>query len=268
MPTVDPARIVEMYKPCVLHIETEGKEGDLGNGTAFHIGDGYLVTARHVINNRIIKSIRSQHREVSTNGISIYFSDDPEVDIAVLGTDFNLDFYMSDKYRIIKGEKEVEKFDHIPLGTHLDDWIDDGFYLMEVVLMGFPPIPLSKYPVMVAVRGEINAVVDPYAGCKNPLFVISPLARGGFSGGPVLVGDGWLLGVLTNSLVENGSPPEMGYHAAISIEPLWEILFKNRIFPGKNVEMMYLIRHGWDISDEEFPLTAEERERIDSFSQA
>ncbi len=42
---------------CVVRITVESQEGDLSTGTGFHIGDGNIVTARHVIEGRKIKSI-------------------------------------------------------------------------------------------------------------------------------------------------------------------------------------------------------------------
>jgi hypothetical protein len=126
----------------------------------------------------------------------------------------------------------------------LDDWIGGEFLLMEVVGWAIPPIPLSGHPVLVAARGEINAVIDPYSGARHPLFVISPLARGGF-GGPVLFGGGGLLGVLTQSLVRDAAPPELGYHAALTVQPLWDLLFAKRIFPASNIRFAYAMRHAW-----------------------
>lgn len=42
--------------------------------------------------------------------------------------------------------------------------------------MGYPPIPFSAEPVLVAGLGEINATIDKYVG-KHPQFIISTMAR-------------------------------------------------------------------------------------------
>jgi hypothetical protein len=66
---------------------------------------------------------------------------------------------------------------------HLDDWIsDDWMVLTEVLLMGYPAIPFSERRELVAMRGEVNAVIGMYRGPQHPHFIISPLSRGGFSG--------------------------------------------------------------------------------------
>ncbi len=49
--------LYERYKYCVVQIAVKSVEGDLASGTGFHIGDGYIVTARHVVENNIIESI-------------------------------------------------------------------------------------------------------------------------------------------------------------------------------------------------------------------
>ncbi len=151
------------------------------------------------------------------------------------------------------GRDDVKKVDHIEIGGHLNDWIGDSMVLMKVVAFGYPPIPTSPDPRLVAVRGEVNTIIDPYVGSRNPLFIISPMARGGFSGGPVLTENGWLLGVVTSSLLTDHAAPELGYGAALTIEPLWEMLFENKIFPASNINLMFELRHGWGLEEDFFP---------------
>lgn len=79
------------------------------------------------------------------------------------------------------------------------------------------------------------------------------MARGGFSGGPVLTEDGWLLGVVTSSLLTDHAAPELGYGAALTIEPLWEMLFENKIFPASNINLMFEMRHAWQVDEDFFP---------------
>ncbi len=245
-----------LHSPCLLSVETHDENGEPGIGTAFHIGDGYLVTARHVIEGRQLTNlIPARDGSISLDSVEVIYPSDPTVDLALLKTNFSLDYYM--KHVNFWGRDDVTKVDHIQIGGHLDDWIDDGLVLMKVIAFGYPPIPTSPRPELVAVRGEINAIIDPYVGSKHPLFVISPMARGGFSGGPVLSENGWLLGIVTSSLLTNHAVPELGYGAALTVEPLWNLLAENKIFPASNADILFELRHGWNLKEEDFPFGAE-----------
>jgi S1-C subfamily serine protease len=244
------------FMPCIVGLETTDNTGSVSMGTAFHIGDGYLVTARHVVEDRTVTSTVLRSSSLSIESIEPIFPDNPTVDLALLRTDFSLSWYMNN-VQIRLGEHNARKIDHIQIGSHLDDWIDDGLVLMNVVSFGFPPIPTSSGPALVAVRGEVNAIIDPYTGSPHPLFIISPLARGGFSGGPVLTDDGWLIGTMTSSLVTNYGPAELGFGAALTVEPLWHLLFDHHIFPASNARMMYELRHAFGLHKSDFPFSNE-----------
>lgn len=85
----------------------------------------------------------------------------------------------------------------VSLGGYLDDWIGDAIVLMPVLMLGFPPVPTARKPLLLAVTGEVNAVVDRYT-TPYVHFVVSSPARGGFSGGgPVIFAGQGLLGVVT-----------------------------------------------------------------------
>lgn len=115
----------------------------------------------------------------------------------------------------------------VPLGDHLDDWITDHDFVMdEVLVLGFPPIPLAASPILVAARGQINAVVD-LINVSHVHFIVSTMARGGFSGGVVLSERGFALGLVTSSLLKNGAPEELGYLTVLTVEPILECLGKN-----------------------------------------
>jgi S1-C subfamily serine protease len=239
----------QLYSPCIAMIESLSHDEHPAVGTAFHIGDGYLVTARHVVEDRNIMSIipASAYANVSLDSIEIMYPEDETVDLALIKSDFSLEYYMN---RVsFWGDPKVHKVDHIQIGTHLDDWIDDGLVLFDVVVFGYPRIPTSRSPQLVAVQGQVNAIIDPYIGSNHPLFVISPTARGGFSGGPVLTKGGWLLGVMTSSLITDNSIPEVGFGAALSVEPLWHLLVERRVFPASNASLFEMIKGGWPSLD-------------------
>ncbi|HHY0422876.1 TPA: trypsin-like peptidase domain-containing protein [Vibrio parahaemolyticus] len=236
--------LFKKYAAAVVYVNVELPNGDQSIGTAFHVGSGVFITARHVVDgtkilevanttdyyvpdesgNMTIHGKEGTYRSISSSKGKVvgepYFHPDESVDIAAL---------------IIEGiECPV-----IPLGSHLDDWMnDEEFSLAQVVIMGYPPVPFSKGPTLISSRAEVNAVIDKYTG-GHPHFIVSSIARGGFSGGPCLIEWNFALGVVTESLVESDGSPESGYMAVISIEPVYVCLSHHGIFPKEQAE-------GWD----------------------
>ncbi|MBE3016319.1 trypsin-like peptidase domain-containing protein, partial [Microbispora sp. NEAU-D428] len=138
----------QLYSQCIVMIETIGRDGQPGIGTGFHIGDGYLVTARHVLEDRELIGITpAGNGDINLESVEIMYPSDPTVDLALIRSDFNLNYYMN--HVKFWGRDDVKKVDHIEIGGHLDDWIDNGLVLFDVVLMGYPPIPTS-HPTLVA----------------------------------------------------------------------------------------------------------------------
>ena len=78
----------------------------------------------------------------------------------------------------------------------------------------------------------------------------------------MLTEDGWLLGVVTSSLLTNHAAPELGYGAALAVEPLWHILFDEKIFPASNADLMFELRDAWGVNESFFPFSAEKLQRL------
>ncbi len=241
--------ILSKYSAAVAFVDVCNVAGDRGIGTAFHVGQGVFVTARHVLENCQVERIvtirdyqvpvkherkNARHfvalpdgtsqamHQVARGDIVIsegpYFHENPDVDVAI--------------FRASEIDPELP---WIPLGGHLDDWIrDNDFVLWEATVMGFPPIPMTAEPLLVATRAEVNAVID-VRHAPHVHFVLSAMARGGFSGGPALI-DGYLLGVVTNSLLEMGQPTELGYLTVVSVEPIFHCLHKHKWLPSAQIE--------------------------------
>lgn len=228
----------------MVRITVKTDKGDLSNGSAFHIGDGWLATAAHVVRDGEIEEIVSEYCSQNLEIEKIIFHSDDKVDLAIIKTDLDLAHYLT-KTTIVNPPEGFVQTDHLEIGGHLDDWIGDELVLSKVLLMGYPPIPFSNGPVLLASEGEVNAVVDKYNG-PHPHFVISNMGRGGYSGGPVISEYGFLLGVLTESLVMNNQSEELGYSSAISVEPLLVLLQENGVYPGKNKETIEVLLEGAD----------------------
>jgi hypothetical protein len=234
--------LFQSYKPALARVTVQTATGDLSTGTAFHIGDGWLVTAAHVLKEGAVQEIVAEQHATPLSVQSVIFNSDDRIDLALMKTDLDLSHYLH--MTTIHGAPEgFIQTDHIEIGGHLDDWLGDELVLSKVLLMGYPPIPFSQHAVLLASEGEVNAVIDKYIG-PHPHFIISCPARGGFSGGPVLSEYGFLLGVLTESLVTNDKAAETGYSSAISVEPLLAMLHDNGIYPGKNRETIEALFDG------------------------
>lgn len=231
------SELYQRYKPCLARVTVDLPTGDTATGAAFHIGRGYLVTARHNVEGVLIKEISTHHyARKPTKVTKIIPHHNPAVDIAILKTDFSLEHYIT-KVKIMVGDQEREKTDYIPLGGHLDDWLGDELILSKAMVLGFPHIPRSREVVPVAVESEVNAIVDRY-DVPHPYFVISSIPRGGFSGGPVFSEYGFLLGVMTEALFEGDKPYELGFAAAVSIQPLLDLIDEAKIECGENSQFI------------------------------
>jgi hypothetical protein len=218
--------IYRRYRRSVVMLSGLTASGDPSAATAFHIGDGIFVTARHVadeLHNRLL--------HVSGGGVSPYHQvsfTEPDIDVALLLCDVGL---LSPEYRQV----------FIPLPPALNDLIDESQALERVLVMGYPRIPMTANAHIVAATGEIISVVWTMSDQHGPSFVISHLPRGGLSGAPVFDGSGELIGVVVDSLGLAGVPYELGYTAATTVEPIL------RLLAGANLLPPGLTEEDWDL---------------------
>ncbi|WP_409054571.1 serine protease [Variovorax sp. GrIS 2.14] len=227
------------YRGCVGFIASEAPDGTAAVGSCFHVGDGVFVTARHVVEGRKIIEVGFDDDITSysllanpkhwgpklhgsvTIGRGPLFHDDPRVDLAC---------FVAEPF-----PKEW-----IPLGGHLDEYLGQfELVLYRTLVLGHPPIQMSRRPILVASLGEINALAELYS-VPHPHFIVSCMARGGFSGGPALVayneandkGGTAALGVVTQALCRDGQPEQLGYMAVITVEPVYAMLESHGLLPG------------------------------------
>ncbi|MBN7807710.1 MULTISPECIES: S1 family peptidase [Agrobacterium] len=200
---------------AIAFIAIVDANGDEGIGSAFHIGDGIFVTARHVIDGVTIKEIattKSAHLSEETGGKPApprrfkiidgpYYGPD-ELDVAV--------------FRVDLGGTLLPA---ITVSQHTDYTLgENDLILSDVLIVGYPPIPFTIVPSQVVTLGQINAVVRVHHS-KVLHFIASATARGGFSGGVALDKSGMALALVTESLGTRDTPVETGYMSLLSIEP-------------------------------------------------
>ena len=184
---------------AVIFVEIKTPAGLFDIGTAFHMGSGYFVTARHVLDgNEITKvgqSDLSSKTKISPDGsptrqtafqafeesgreIKRFEHQDPTVDVAIIQLTGNL------------GARGAAK-DFQPsmeLADNVDKLTEGELLMTEVRVFGYPPIPYTSnpQPPLVTSPGEICAITTDRIDKRRHL-IISSLARGGFSGGPVFL---------------------------------------------------------------------------------
>lgn len=244
MPSLSPRDLFKKYAPSVVYIWVELPNGDQSIGSAFHVGNGIFVTARHVVEgnkiqeiaNTIRRDVPDESGNMTNHGVEGRFTTIfPSKGKVTKGPFFHPDDAVDIAALVVEGlDCPI-----IPLGSHLDDWInDEAFSLAQVLVMGYPPIPFSREPTLIASRAEVIAIVDKYTG-GHPHFIVSSIARGGFSGGPCLIEWDFTLGIVTESLVDGDASPESGYMAVLSVEPVYVCLSHHGILPEEQTE-------GWD----------------------
>lgn len=238
----------QKFRGAMAYIEVRDHHGDIGIGSAFHIGSGVYVTARHVVDKNTILHIsttESYNVPDDKGNITIHGKERrfKNIDAKVL-TIKSGPFYHPDE-NVDVAILVVEENDNVfvELGGHLNDWIDDAqFLLWPVIIMGYPKIPFSRGPILFVSTAEINAVVDKYNGF-HPHFIVSSMARAGFSGGLCLIDEN-VLGVIVESLVFDKNPTELGYLSVLTVEPIYDCLLKHKIVPKEQENMINLLHIG------------------------
>lgn len=219
-------RVYRGVRDTVVPIATIKPNGDHGIGSGFHVGDGYIITARHVVEGMASVSISLGFWDEVVIAETI-FAKNEMADVALLRTNV---------HELLK-HADVN---HLSLGVEWDDrWDGDSLLLFDVLVIGHPPIPRTL-PTVVAIRAQVNAFVDKYliSGKQAPpSFILSGIPRGGFSGAPMIVvtgRDAFVLGVVTDSFVAEDKPLETGFMAAVTVESILRLLHENAVYPASN----------------------------------
>lgn len=222
-------QVYESFAAGVAFVAVEDAEKTQSIGSAFHVGEGVFVTARHVVENKEIISIETTEltlRPIPDGKGAHEIVHHPSRGKVVRGPLFHPNEHIDVAVLVVEGIDAPV----IPLGGHLDDWLGTELVLCPALVLGYPPIPFAKEPILVAATGEVNAIVDKYTG-GHPHFILSTMARGGFSGGLAMTDFGCALGVITESLGQADKPAELGYLSVLSVEPIYVCLAHHKIMP-------------------------------------
>jgi len=239
----------EKYAVALAYVAVETPEGDQTVGSAFHVGEGVFVTARHVLeNNKILDVASTERTYIPLSGAEalearIYLYGDPvhEVNNGRLTIASGPHFHPDDRVDVaVFKVRNIDSYTAAaPLGYHLDDWLGvSDFVLTEAIVLGYPPVPLTREPILIGARAEVNAMVDRI-DVPHVHFILSAMPRGGFSGGLVLSEYDMVLGLVTSSLITNHSSAELGFMTVIGVEPIYVCLTACDLLPECQSE-------GWD----------------------
>ena len=231
----DLQKLYAQHAGAVAYVTVEDDYHDEGIGSAFHIGDGIFVTAKHVIEDKKILEVATTKRiELTQETIddtkeSEVIIIEPKVLNIIEGPFVN----KNEDIAVFKVDLEKDFLPYVQLGSHTTHEITDNeFVLTNALVIGYPPIPFTTTPNQVVASGQVNAVIDVrHSGYVH--FVLSTMARGGFSGGVALTVSGFALGLVTESLGTGESLVETGYMSILSIESAIELAVKHFDFDLK-----------------------------------
>lgn len=229
---------------AVAFVAVQSADGTDGIGSAFHIGDGVFVTARHVVDGATIQEIattKSVHLEEEAGGQIV----PPRVLDLIDGPHFGPDDL---DVAVFKVGLDDGLLPAITLSGHTDYGLgENDLVLSDILILGYPPIPFTTVPTQVVTLGQINAVVRVRHSSVLH-FIASATARGGFSGGPVLDGSGRAVALVTEALGQGGAPLETGYMSLLSIEPAVDLAARIYGFslyggqPGRYSDGLFAVR--------------------------
>jgi len=174
-----------------IHLTGKDEDGNHRNGTGILITSKHILTCKHNIEDMTI----DKHITYKGKNYEILCTKKhPNLDFAILYLNFDVSPYHE-------------------IG------INDVSVLSEVVVLGFPPIPMSDNGYILSLRGEVNSIITDYVE-KQMCLVLSSTVRPGNSGGPVFSKDGYLVGMVMRMNEISGSSDENATSAGI-VEPYY-----------------------------------------------
>lgn len=215
-------------------------------GSAFHVGDGIMVTAKHVVaGNEIVCIATTWDAYVERAGgfkmaghgttefATVRLGPTQPLEAPVVSADADLAAFRVQLPDPGFPEMFVGGDDEKHDATS-SKWMKD-YVLEPAYVLGYPRIPSANKPILVGLRCDVSAIVEErYLGNNHPHFVLSSMARGGFSGGPVFGQYGQLIGIVTEAFLRDNLPAELGYMAVVPVDIIARFLKGAGMLPKRN----------------------------------
>jgi len=201
----------EAVRPVLVNHNNGDKKPGIGTGfTVARPGNLYFVTARHCLPPNDLITIQPFLPPDPLHPVNIFAPANKNIDLVVIET--------SDRILI------SDKYFYLDLPEVLD----------PVLTMGYPPIQGFTEAVQIAetaniatelksTTGQVTGAGKHYWGGLQDHFLISARVKGGNSGGPVINKFGKVVGVIIESLQNEGSADLLGYGMAISASVLKDL---------------------------------------------
>ena len=211
----------EQFVRAVLPLYAKNMEQHESNGTAFLLDDHRIVTAKHcIVGMRSVTIDGWNPTYASLEAIWVHVN--ARVDLAVLQ-------FADDPFPGIPGFQLAE-------ASVLDD----------VLTMGYPPIP-GFDTVQVAERAQVAGYLQSTTGVvaaaatsylQGPALLLTARVKGGNSGGPVINGEGKVVGVVSSLPKDGEQLDTLGYAIAVPSSLLQELL----VADGAGVEQRTMLK--------------------------
>lgn len=201
--------VVERWRPAVLMIYPKDQT-EANIGTGFLVAPNRVATARHIPEELKAFEVATEAGTVLSHG-RVWVPKAPGIDVALI-------------------ELTAPAAGITP--TRLSEEVG---VLDDVVVMGYPPVARADGPYLLAHKGEVTAVVRRYD--KNTAgILVSGQLRGGYSGGPVVNGRGFVVAVMAENLYRELGEKHSDRNAALGIAASTPASQVNDLLGGKGEE--------------------------------
>jgi hypothetical protein len=192
--------IIRLYRDSVIKIEPTLKNHAKSIGTGFIVEYNenlFVITNKHVVEESVELNLYDIN-DVKIDFVNVFFNPDKDIAIIILK-----DYCVSTPFQ---------------LNIHLR-------LLDEIITIGYPSVPMTKFSYQIYHKGEINSFVQDYS--NNDLILISAKTSSGNSGSPVIDSSGRVIGIVTQELFEEEEFYKKGklpYYAALSTKDIIETI--------------------------------------------